>query len=256
MSWEVLLMLASGGLVGGVVNALAGGATLITFPVMLATGLPPIIANASNAVAVTPGHFIAAIADREKIPARDWHFVLSTAIALIGGVLGAILLLMTPSTLFTLLVPPLIGLATLTFAASRHIQTALASWRPRIEGQRSGWAATAALLGPAAIYGGYFGGGLGVMLIAVLSLTGLHDVRAANAMKNILATAVSVATIAVFSVRSAVSWPETLTMLGGAVLGGYCGGRLIRVLPAAIVRQIVIGVGTLMTVIYAVKYWL
>ena len=94
-----------------------------------------------------------------------------------------------------------------------------------------------------------------IPLIAVLSLNGLHDVRAANAMKNILATVVSIATIAVFSARSAVSWPETLTMLGGAVVGGYCGGRLVRVLPPAVVRRVIIGVGVLMTVVYAVKYW-
>src|SRR5260370_41854843 len=126
MGWDVIGLLAGAGLLGGIANAVAGGATLITFPAMLAAGLPPIIANASNAVAVTPGHFIAAMADREKIPPLSPRFLLLVLTALVGGVAGALLLLVTPSGLFTLFVPPLIATATLIFACSQSIQAAIA----------------------------------------------------------------------------------------------------------------------------------
>ncbi|MGP0092968.1 MAG: sulfite exporter TauE/SafE family protein [Xanthobacteraceae bacterium] len=254
MSLYVISLLLGAGLLGGIANALAGGATLITFPAMLATGLPPIIANASNAVAVAPGHFIAAIADRERIPPLSLRFWLLVTTALAGSIVGALLLLATPSGLFTLLVPPLIAVATVIFAWSSTVQAAMARCRGR-GANGSGSLELTLLLGLAAIYGGYFGAGLGVMLMAVLAVTGMNDVRAANATKNILATVVSFATIAIFTARHVVSWSETLVMLLGAITGGFLGGRLVRVLPAHIVRRIVIAVGIVMTAIYTAKYW-
>ena len=255
MSWDIMVLLAGAGLLAGVANALAGGGTLITFPAMLAAGLPPIVANASNAVAVTPGHFIAAIADRQKIPPLSGRFLLFVATALLAGFAGAVLLLVTPSGLFTLLVPPLIGMATLIFAMSERIEATVTRWRGSTA-RASGAAEAALLIGPAAIYGGYFGAGLGVMLMAVLAVTGMNDIRGASAVKNVLATAVSVATIVTFASRDVISWAETSVMLCGAVSGGLLGGHLIRVLPAMLVRRIIIAVGILMTMIYAAKYWL
>src|SRR5215468_11009862 len=139
-------LLFGAGLAGGVANAMAGGATLFTFPAMLASGLPPIVANASNAVAVTPGHVVAALADRARLPRLDRALVLALAASLVGGALGAILLLVTPERLFTLLVPALIGTATLVFGLGRHVRSVDGA------GAHSGWLRST-LLVPMSVYG-------------------------------------------------------------------------------------------------------
>ena len=256
MDIATIALLAGAGLVGGVANAIAGGATLITFPAMLASGIPPIIANASNAVAVTPGHFIAAIADRERIPAFDRRFLLLVVLSLVGATIGATLLLVTTDRAFILLVPLLVGAATLIFAFSRQIQQAIQGRKRgrRKRGKSRGFLGEI-LIVPATIYGGYFGGGLGVMLLAILGLIGVRDVRAANVLKNLLATAVSAVTIAIFIWKGIVDWPHTLVMLVGAACGGFLGGWLMRVLPPAAVRGTVIAAGTVITLYYAWRYW-
>jgi uncharacterized protein len=247
---STVALLAGAGLIGGVANAIAGGATLITFPAMLASGIPPVMANASNAVAVTPGHFIAALADRERLPKLDRRLGLLTLLSLIGAAVGAALLLLTSDRTFLLLVPLLVGAATLIFAFARQIEAAVTR-----QGRPHPFLAEV-LLVPAAIYGGYFGGGLGVMLLAILGVLGIHDVRVANVLKNVLATVVSAITIAIFVVKGIVDWPHTLAMLAGAAAGGFLGGWLVRILPPAVVRSVVIGAGTAITLYYAWRYWL
>lgn len=243
--------LTAAGIVGGIVNAIAGGATLITFPAMIAVGLPPMIANASNAVAVVPGHLMAALADRPRWPNWDSPTQKAIAASACGGTFGAVLLLASSDRIFVLIVPALVGIATLIFAFGRRLQEWLSH-----DGVVANERIRPLLLFLAAVYGGYFGAGLGVMLLAVLTITGREDVRTANALKNVLATAVSFATIAIFVIRNAVSWPETLIMLVGALLGGLLGGRLFTVLPAPIVRVGIVVIGSAMTAIYIWQYWL
>jgi uncharacterized membrane protein YfcA len=244
-------ILAGAGLIGGVVNAIAGGATLITFPAMLAAGLPPLIANASNAVAVAPGHLMAALADRRQLPARDHRLIATTLAVTAGGAAGAWLLLVTPEHLFTALVPALIGLATLLFALGDRVRTAFST-----DGDDSSGLTRQALLLATSIYGGYFGAGLGVMLLAVLSVTSRDEIRAVNTLKNLLATAVSLTTLILFVTLGLVRWPETLAMLVGTFAGGALGSRLIAVLAPGFVRMLVTLLGLAMTVIYARRYWL
>jgi uncharacterized protein len=244
-------LLFGAGLAGGVANAMAGGATLITFPAMIASGLPPIVANASNAVAVTPGHLVAALSDRAQLARPNQALFGALVATVVGGALGAILLLVTPERLFTLLVPALIGIATLIFAFGRRIRAADEQDKsPRSDLLRC------ALLVPASIYGGYFGGGSGVMYLAVLVVTGHETIRQANVLKNLLATMISAVTIIIFVIQGIVSWPETMVMLTGAVAGGFLGGRLVTVLAPTTVRIIVILAGTVMTMVYAWRYWL
>ncbi|KAF1068714.1 sulfite exporter TauE/SafE family protein [Variovorax sp.] len=246
----VMALLFAAGVVGGVVNAIAGGATLITFPAMLAASLPPVVANASNAVAISPGHLLAAVADREKLPAANRRLALSLAAATLGGIAGALLLLALPEAAFLQPVPLLIALATALFAS--RIQ----AWAAR---RREG-AAPNALAGTAAltavsVYGGFFGAGLGVMLSALLAIEDPDDIRRVKVMKNLLATAVSLAAIAIFIARGTVHWQATLAMLAGALPGGWAGGQLVRVLPAQAVRRVVIAAGLFMSAYYAARIW-
>jgi uncharacterized membrane protein YfcA len=253
MDLNSIVILFIAGIAGGIINALAGGATLITFPAMLAAGLPPITANASNAVAISPGHLIAALADREKWPEwnnRTWKLI---ALATLGGASGATVLLLIPESLFLLPVPALIAFATLLFAFAPQIQ-ARGSHRHDIS-EASSSQVSNGVIAVACVYGGFFGAGLGVILTAVLSITEPNDIRAIKALKNILASCVAIASTIIFIVQGAISWPETIMMMIGALFGGYGGGYLIRVLPGIYVRRFVILAGAVMSLIYALRYW-
>ncbi|WGR91818.1 sulfite exporter TauE/SafE family protein [Bradyrhizobium sp. ISRA443] len=253
MDGQTGVLLVTAGVAGGLINALAGGATLITFPAMLAAGLPPVIANASNAVAISPGHLIAALADRGKLPPPSLRAMVFVIVALLGGTVGAVVLLLLPERLFTLPVPALIAFATLLFAVAPQIQ----AWSVRRQkAALSSTGSSSAVLGLACVYGGFFGAGLGVILTAVLSISEPNDIRAIKALKNLLATCVACSATLIFIMQGAVRWPETGAMLVGAMVGGYAGGHLIRILPGHIIRQFVIVAGAVMTVIYAARYWL
>ncbi|MCY0388973.1 sulfite exporter TauE/SafE family protein [Robbsia sp. Bb-Pol-6] len=253
MDWRAFLLLAGAGVLGGIINALAGGATLITFPVMLAVGLPPVIANASNAVAIAPGHLLATLADRRKLPRFGMRLVWLGLAAGLGGAAGAIILLALPPRLFILPVPALIAFATLLFAFAPSIQ----AWSRRSPRGLVSSSDTRGglLIAVASVYGGFFGAGLGVILTAVVSITDPGDIRTIKVLKNLLASFVSIAAIIIFVAKGMVQWRETIYMLIGALLGGYLGGHLIRVLPAVVVRWFVLVAGTVMTAIYAAQYW-
>jgi uncharacterized membrane protein YfcA len=245
----VSLLLAAG-TAGGVANAIAGGGSLLTFPALLAAGLPPVIANATNALAASPAHPMAAWADRAALP--PWRELRGLVLAsLLGGALGGALLLATPERWFALMVPALIGAATLLFALAGPIHRALGR---EAQGFQPRAALRAAL--PCAAYGGYFGAGLGIMLMAVLRLAGLSDPRQANAVKNLLASAAVAAGLVLLVPAGLVAWGPAAVVLAGTFAGGWLGGRLARVLPAAVLRAIVIAAGTAMTAIYAWRLWL
>ncbi len=252
MDLFVIFLLSLAGIVGGAINALAGGATLITFPVMLAAGMPPVVANASNAVAIAPGHLIAVFADREKFPVVDWQIAESLIVCIAGGSVGALLLLALPDGHFVMPVPALIGFATALFAFAPHIS----AWSEKRRGSVVPSRRTEVMaLAGAAVYGGFFGAGLGIILSAVLSMVEPSDVRKVKVLKNLLATAVSLAAMVIFISCGMVLWQQTLAMMLGAMLGGYAGGYLVRVLPADVVRWFVIVAGTILTIVYAHRYW-
>jgi hypothetical protein len=241
-------MLLAAGLAGGIASALAGGASLVTFPAMLAAGLPPVVASASNAIAIAPSSLFAVLADRHRLPAASRGLAAALVAVATGGIAGAVLLLFTSERVFTLLVPLFIGLATLLFALGKQVRTS----HPRL----AAGPARAPLLALVSVYGGYFGAGLGVIYLAVLAVTGKEPAREANVLKNLLSIAVSAASIPLFVTADLVRWPETLAMLAGASAGGWTGGRLAAVLPPATVRRIIVGVGVAMTAVYAWRYWL
>jgi hypothetical protein len=252
MDAQTGLLLFGAGLAGGLVTAMVGGASLITFPALMAGGLPAIVANASNTVALTPGNLVAALADVERLPRWDRSLLAVSGVCVTGSIAGAALLLLTPEKAFTAIVPLLIGFATLLFALSGPIRAWIVS-----RAATSGGAGSAALLfAPVAVYGGYFGAGMSVMLLAILSVTRPGDFRAINVIKNLLSSLTSVLAVLVFVAQGVVAWPPTLVVMAGAALGGFAGGRLVRVVSPDLMRWTVIAVGTILTVIYARRYWL
>ncbi len=253
MTWDIALLLFAAGILGGAINAVAGGATLFTFPAFMAAGLSPIAANASSSVALTPGHLSGVLSERRQLPTFDGALWLHVLIAVAGGGVGAILLLWTPDKVFTALVPLLIGLATLIFAFSKQIQSLL---RPADSSHHDTPLARQLTLVPTAIYGGYFGAGMGVMLMAVFSMTSPWAVRTANAVKNLLGAAANWAAIVIFVAQGVIAWPQTIIMLLGAIIGGFTGGKLLSVVPVTWIRRFVIAMGMLMTCVYAYRYWL
>jgi len=241
------------GLGGGVVTAIVGGASLITFPALLAIGLPAIVANASNTVALTPGSLVAGLADLERMPRWDRGCIALATISVTGSAAGAALLLATPEKAFIAAVPLLIGFATLLFALSGRIRLWIMS-RTASPAGSTGWSTL--LFAPVAVYGGYFGAGMSVMILAIMSVSRTDDFRTANVLKNLLSALTSFVAVVVFVFLGMVSWAPTLVVMAGAIVGGFLGGRLARILPPALMRAIVIAVGAALTVIYAHRYWL
>jgi uncharacterized protein len=256
MNTQMILLLLGAGLLGGAANAMAGGATLITFPAMLATGLPPITANASNAASVIFGNLMGVASERKQLPQKllthQSNWAKDIIAAIIGGALGGMLLLATPDKYFQVAVPLLIGIATLIFAFSKTIQTHLKSWL----GKNDGTTFRASMIFLASIYGGYFGAGLGVIMMAAISATTTLELRPANAIKNLLGVLANLAAIAWFLWQNVISFPETGVMIVGCIAGGLIGGKLLQVIPSAAVRKAIIVIGAIMTVIYAIKYWM
>jgi uncharacterized protein len=244
-----LVLLIAAGFAGGGANAIAGGGTFFTFPALLSVGLPPVVANASNAVAIWPGHAAGVLPYGREIRRLRSRLVRSCAAALLGGIVGAALLLASGDAVFRSLVPWLLLLATLLFAFSARISRWAAAIRSSAEG-RSGLPAAFAIEFLVSIYGGYFGAGLGVMMMATLSLTGIRDIHEINALKNLLASAVSSVAVVIFVAAGAVRWPEALAVMAGAVLGGYAGAVMARRIPVAWLRATIIAIGFLLSAYY------
>ncbi len=240
----------------GVLNAIAGGGSFLTFPALVATGVPPIVANATSAMAVAPGYLGSTLGFREEIAAQPRkRLKLEMLIVAVGGVVGALLLLVTPSTVFSGLVPWLLGFATLLFALGPK----LTAWARRGQSAEARAPANGLSLGRAAAlfavatYGGYFNGGLGILLMAVYLLLGETNLNSVNALKNLNSLVLSVLSVIAFAVAGAIVWPQALWMMVWATLGGFAGARLAKKLPMSWVRAIVITTGVVMTVLFALK---
>ena len=247
------MLLFAAGLAGGIVTAMVGGASLITFPALLAFGLPAIVANATSTVALTPGNVVAGLADLERMPRWDRSFTGLALTAVVGSVAGAALLLATPEKAFTAVVPLLIGFATILFALSGRIRLWIVS-RGAGRAPSAGWSTI--LFAPVAVYGGYFGAGMSVMILAIMAVSRADEFRTANVIKNLLSGLTSFVAVVVFVFQGVVAWPAALAVMAGATIGGFLGGRLARVLPPEAMRWIVIAVGSVLTAIYAHRYWL
>jgi uncharacterized membrane protein YfcA len=237
----------------GMVNALAGGGTLITFPTLVAVGIPAVAANVTNTVALCPGYFGATLAQSNDLQGQKGRLWILLPAGVVGGVVGGILLLNTGEKLFTRLVPFLILLASGLLA----VQEPLRAWLTRRAAQNGSTAASekwAVLpVGLAAVYGGYFGAGLSVIVLAVLGLTLEDSLTRLNALKQGVAFSVNIAAAIFFVFSGKVVWPVALVMAVGALIGGALGGRLAGRIKPATLRWIVVVIGVVVAIIYLVR---
>ncbi len=244
-----IALLAGAGFIAGVANAVVGGGTFFSFPVLLSVGLPPVIANATNTIALWPGAVTASAIYIPELKKVRSGLPLRMAIAVAGGITGALLLLVSSNVLFFMLVPWLLAIATLLFAFSAPIVKRVSGFA---KGHRAHVILPFVLEFLFAIYGGYFGAGLGVLLMAGLALAGHTDAQSANAQKNLLAVGINGVAAALFVIVGAVRWLAALSVMAGAIAGGFAGARAARMIPASWLRVIVIAAGTGFSIYYFV----
>jgi uncharacterized membrane protein YfcA len=233
-------------MLGGAMNAIAGGGSFISFPALLFSGVPPITANATNTVALWTGLIFSGGAFRRHLKVRRRVLLTLLGVSVAGGVVGSVLLVRTPAHTFLKLLPWLMLLATLLFIFGRKLAPAQVS-------QVGHQAGTKALVSAAffqllvAIYGGYFGGGMGIVILAMLTALGMADIHEMNALKIVLSAATNGVAVIVFIASHAVAWPQAVVMICGAALGGYFGAHYSLKLSRNFVRWFVIVVSSSMT---------
>ena len=247
------ILVGLGALAAGAINALAGGGTLITFPLLIAVGLPAVSANVTNTVALCPGYIGGTLAQANDLRGQKHRLWITIPAGLIGGLIGGVLLLRTGEKLFKDLVPFLILLASALLA----IQDPVRAWLTRRLGaQQSGsglekWSWLP--VGLAAIYGGYFGAGLSVIVLSALGITMRDTLTRLNAIKQVIAFSANVAAAVFFLFSGQVVWMAALVMAAGALLGGTLGGRLAGRVQPSTLRWIVVSIGVIVSIIYFVR---
>ncbi len=251
------LLLFFAAMLGGALNSVAGGGSFITFPALFFSGVPPIQANATSTVALWPGSIASVSAYRREIAKQNRVLmIVLVAISLVGGILGAVLLLRTSQSTFVKLIPYLLLLATVLFAVSPFITARLRKRSPTAKGDHISpirLAGISLLQLVIAIYGGYFGGGIGIMMLASLGIMGMENIHEMNGMKTVLQSCINGVAVVTFIIAGAVYWPEAIVMIVGAIVGGFSGASIARKLDQRIVRGFVILVGIVMTIYFFVK---
>ncbi|VTU29422.1 MULTISPECIES: sulfite exporter TauE/SafE family protein [unclassified Variovorax] len=231
-------LLCAAALGAGVLNTVAGGGTFLTLPALVLLGVPPVAANATSTVAVFPGYLGGALGFRGELAAIDRRLLLQASIVgLAGGLAGAGLLMVTSNQTFRAIVPWLLLFATLLFAAG-GLGTGARSDAP---GRSLPWRLPA--LAAVAVYGGYFNGGLGILLMAVLSLAGIGNLNAVNGLKNLMSFLLSAISVLTFAWAGLVHWREAILMMAFSTVGGYVGAAAAKALPLRVVRAVVIAIG-------------
>lgn len=247
-------------LAAGFVNAIAGGGTFFSFPAFVAAGVPPALASASNNVGLWPGNGMAAFAYRRELWAVRAHLPFLSIVTLAGSTAGAGLLHWIGNEGFARVLPLLVVFATALFAYAEQIRGWVLGFAQRQgtsgEPRAGGSLASALGLGVVAVYGGFFGGGVNLMVLASLSLMGYRDIQQTNAIKNYLAVLIIASVFAVFIVQGGIAWGQTLVCAVGAMTGGFVGASVAKKMPVGWLRGMVIFVGIALTIIYTWQYWL
>jgi len=245
-----------GGFVAGGVNAVAGGGTLISFPILIAIGLPPVSANVTNTVALSPGYLGGVLSQRGPLADQRHRIRRLTVAAALGGLAGSVLLLLTSDDAFRNLIPVLLLVATLLLAGQDRIRKVLRLGAGGVvtEAADPTWLPVPVFF--VSMYGGYFGAGLGIMLLAVMGLV-LHDsLPRLNALKQVLAFAINGTAALFFLTSGKVYWVVALVMAVASLAGGNVGGRLAGAVQPAKLRLVVVTIGLAVAIGYALKLWL
>ena len=239
--WLVTGLAAFG---AGVLNAIAGGGSFLTFPALVFAGVPPLAANATSAAAVSPGYLGSTLGFKDELRAIPGAVLQrEVLVAAVGGLIGAGLLLVTPAKVFSGLVPWLLLLATVLFALGPRIASRGAGQKSAADWRLPGLLAVS-------IYGGYFNGGLGILLMALYTLTGESRLNTVNALKNLNSFVLSWLSVAAFAWAGAIVWDQALWMMLLATAGGWSGARLAKRLPTQWVRKLVMCTGLLMSAVF------
>jgi uncharacterized membrane protein YfcA len=249
LNLHTAIFLFFAGALGGAINAVAGGGSFVAFPALLFTGVSPVPANATNTLALWVGTTASGGAYREKLNIARRVMIPLVVTSVIGGLAGAFLLIKTPAQTFLRVLPWLLLGATLLFAFGKHLTG-------RISASISHDASNASVVGASifelivAVYGGYFGGGIGIMNLAMLAALGMTDIHAMNKLKVVLGGVINGVAAITFIITGAIVWPQATVMTAGSLVGGYSSAHYAQKLPQAWVKAFVILVGTAMTIYF------
>ncbi len=240
-----LLLVTGAAFITGLMNAVAGGGSFVSFPALLFIGMPPIAANVTTTIATVPGQFASVWAYRHDIrSATQFDIRLLLAISTVGGLIGALILLWTPSAVFEGLLPWLMLLATVIFAFGNFAPTKILE---RFTLKTRGVLIAQFFI---AVYGGYFGAGIGFMMLAALTLYGMRDIHAMNGLKLMLALCMTLVSSFAFIVASKIFWPEAIVMCCGTLAGGYIGARAAKRINPKIIKIFIVVLGVSLTIYF------
>jgi len=228
-------------------NSVAGGGSFLSFPALVFAGVPPISANATNSAAMWVGQIGSARGYKEEVAAHRSILLPIVAVSVAGSIVGACLLLSTPPKVFQRLIPWLLLFATAVFAASPLLKGRSGAASPR----HAPWQIAVQFF--VAVYGGYFGAGMGIVMLALLAFSGLPNFNAQNAVKNVLSVAINGVALIPFVIAKIVDWRFAVPMAAVALAGGYLGARFFRGLPQNVSRAIVIAIGVTMTTLFFIR---
>jgi uncharacterized membrane protein YfcA len=243
VTWIECAVIVLAGTGAGIINTVAGSGTLITFPVLLWAGLPPVAANVANIIGLAPGSVSGAVGYRKELSGSRSRVVRFSVAALLGGACGAVLLTVLPSGVFRMAAPVLIAVALLLVITEPWLGQRLATWRENASPHGSrGMVAAVFLTG---VYGGYFGAGQGVILLALMTVFMSEPLQQVNALKNVLQGVNNVASALMLILIARVEWPVVALLAGGAIVGGQVGAGLGRRVPPTVLRAFIVVVGVL-----------
>jgi uncharacterized protein len=248
---QAIFLFAAGAL-GGALNAVAGGGSFVAFPALLFTGVPPVAANATNTLALWIGVTASGGAYRKRLNISRRVMIPLILTSIIGGLAGAVLLIRTPAQTFLRVLPWLLLGATLLFAFGKHLTGPIAAGISH-ESSNAAVAGASVFELIVSIYGGYFGGGLGIMNLAMFAALGMTDIHAMNALKVVLGGVINGVATFTFVATGAIVWPQAVVMTLGAIAGGYLAAHYAQKLPQAWIRTFVNCIGSAMTVYFFIR---
>jgi uncharacterized membrane protein YfcA len=256
LNWNSGIALGLTALVAGAINSVAGGGTFLTVPMMVFCGFTEFRANTTNTVALWFGSLASVGAYRNRLGGQRRALVTLLVTSLVGGLLGSLLLLGTPDAVFKALLPWLLLIATLIFIFGKYLTSALRRMiqldinRPQHLGPFIVGCLLQLII---AIYGGFFGGGIGILMLALLTLLGYEDIHTMNGLKTVLASTINGVAVIAFILAGVVDWPQALVMIVGSIIGGYGGAVIAQRVSAQLIRWIVMAIGISMTIYFFVR---